>query len=85
MEKKRLNNLVYVEYKENSRTRNLHHQRRPQASFRSPKGEETLRPPQSDLRTPGKIGRLGEYPRSDGKSARRGKKERHRGISLFRN
>ena len=63
MEKKRLNNLVYVEYQENSRTRNLHHLRRPQASFRSPEGEETLRPPQSDLRTPGKI-RLGEYPHS---------------------
>ena len=84
MEKKRLNNLVYVEYQENSRTRNLHHLRRPQASFRSPEGEETLRPPQSDLRTPGKI-RLGEYPHSDGNSARRGKKERHGVISLSRN
>ena len=44
----------------------MHHLRRPQASFRSPKGEEALRPPRSDLRSPGKISkiRLGEYPRS---------------------
>ena len=41
-----------------------HHLRRPQASFRSPEGEEALRPPWSDLRSPGRISRLGEYPRS---------------------
>ena len=41
-----------------------HHLRRPQAFFRSPEGEEAMRPPQSDLRSPGKISRLGEYPRS---------------------
>ena len=39
-----------------------HHLRRPQASFRSPEGEEALRPPRSDLRSPGKISRLGKYP-----------------------
>ena len=38
-----------------------HHLRRPQASFHSPKGEEALRPPRSDLRSPGRISRLGEY------------------------
>ena len=54
MEKKRPNNLVYVKYH--------HHLHRPQASFRSPKGKEALRPPRSDLRSPGKIIRLGEYP-----------------------
>ena len=32
----------------------------PQASFRSPEGKETLRPPQSDLRSPGTISRLDE-------------------------
>ena len=36
----------------------------PQASFRSPEGEETLRPPRSDLRSPGIISRLDELPRS---------------------
>ena len=41
-----------------------HHLRRPQASFHSPEGEEALRPPRSDLRSPGKISRLGEYPRA---------------------
>ena len=41
-----------------------HHLRRPQVSFRSPEGEEALRPPQFDLRCPGKISRHGEYPRS---------------------
>ena len=38
-----------------------HHLRRPQVSFRSPEGEEALRPPQFDLRSPGKISRLGGY------------------------
>ena len=31
---------------------------------RPPEGEETLRPPQSDLRSPGTISRLDEPPRS---------------------
>ena len=39
-----------------------HHLRRPQVSFHFPKGEEALRPPQSDLKNPGRISRLGEYP-----------------------
>ena len=39
-----------------------HRLRRPQESFRSPEGEEALRPPWSDLRSPGRISRLGEYP-----------------------
>jgi len=33
------------------------------ASSRSPEGEETLRPPRSDLRNPGIISRLDEPPR----------------------
>ena len=39
-----------------------HHLCGPQASFRSPEGEEALRPPWSDLRSPGRISRIGEYP-----------------------
>ena len=54
MEKRRLNN--WFTWNTN------HHLRRPQASFYSPKGEEALRPPWSDLRSPGRISRLGEYP-----------------------
>ena len=38
------------------------HLHRTQASFCSPEGEEALRPPQSNLRSPGKISRLGWYP-----------------------
>ena len=68
---KRLNNLVYVENQYNSKTRNLHHLHRPQASSHPPEGEETLRPSWSDLRSPGKISRLGEPPPPDGNSARR--------------
>ena len=50
----------------------------------SPEGEETLRPPRSDLRSPGKISRLDELPRLRGKiSARRWKKARH-GETKFR-
>ena len=56
--------MVYVESQYNSKTRNLLHLRRPQASSRSPEGEETLRPPQSYLKSPGKISRLGEPPHS---------------------
>ena len=54
MEKRRLNN--WFMWNTN------HHLHRPQASFCSPEGEEALRPPRSDLRSPGKISRLGEYP-----------------------
>ena len=39
-----------------------HHLRRSQASSHFPKGEEALRPPWSDLRSPGKISRLDGYP-----------------------
>ena len=39
-------------------------------SFCSPEGEETLRPPQSDLRSPGKISKLGGFRAPDGDSAR---------------
>ena len=39
-------------------------------SFRSPEGEETLRPPQLDLRSPGKISKLGGFRAPDGDSAR---------------
>ena len=54
MEKRRLNN--WFTWNTN------HHLRRPQASFHCPEGEEALRPPQSDLRSPGKVSRLGAYP-----------------------
>ena len=54
VEKKRLNK--WFTWKSN------HHLRRPQAPFHSPEGEEALRPPRSDLRSPGRISRLGEYP-----------------------
>ena len=62
-----------------------HHLRRPQASFHSPKGEEALRPPRSDLRSPGRISRLGEYRISDGNSARKtgSEKEMTRGNQSF--
>ena len=56
MEKRRLNN--WFTWNTN------HHLRRPQASFHSPEEEEALRPPRSDLRSPGRISRLGEYPHS---------------------
>ena len=39
-----------------------HRLRRPEVSSRSPEGEEALRPSWSDLRSPGKINRLGGYP-----------------------
>ena len=39
-------------------------------SFCSPKGEETLRPPQSDLRSPGIISKHGGFRAPDGDSAR---------------
>ena len=40
------------------------HLHRTQASFCSPEGEEALRPPQTDLRSPGKISTLGGYAHS---------------------
>ena len=76
MEKKRLNNLVYWNTN--------HHLRRPQASFHSPKGEEALRPPWSDLRSPGRISRLGEYPHLRWEfSQESGEQERTRGNQSF--
>ena len=62
--------MVYVEDQQNFKTRNLHHLGRPQASFRSPEGEETLRPPQLDLRSPGIISKYGGFRAPDGDSAR---------------
>ena len=59
---KRLSSLVYSGNQLNFKTRSLHHLHRLQVSFRSPEGEETLRPPQSDLRSPGKISWLDEPP-----------------------
>ena len=41
-----------------------------QASFHSPEGEETLRPPRSDLRSPGIISKHGGFHAQDGDSAR---------------
>ena len=41
--------------------------RRPQASFRSPEGEETLRPPRLDLRSPGIISKHGGFRAPDRK------------------
>ena len=60
-----------------------HHLRRPQASFHSPEGEETLRPPPSDLRSPGKISRLGEYARSRWEFSQKGKERMTRGNQSF--
>ena len=60
-----------------------HHLRRPQASFRSPEGEEALRPPRSDLRSPGKISRLGEYPRSRWEFSHKGKERMTWGNQSF--
>ena len=58
---------------------------RPQASFRSPQGEETLRPPWSDLRSPGKVSKLGGLCAPDGDSARVWEREQHGETSLSRN
>ena len=58
---------------------------RPQASFRSPQGEETLRPPWSDLRSPGKVSKHGGLRAPDGDSARVWESERHGETSLSRN
>ena len=49
--------------------------RRPQASLHSPEGEETQRPPRSDLISPGIISKHGGFCAPDGDSAR--VRERH--------
>ena len=69
-----MSSLVYAGDHLNLKTRSLHHLRRPQASFRSPKGEETLRPPRSDLRSPGIIRKHGGSRAPDGDSARVGER-----------
>ena len=74
-EKKRLNNLVYVKCQSPLC--------RPQASFHSPEREEALRPPWSDLRSPGKISRLGEYPRSRWEFSQKGKERTTWGNQSF--
>ena len=63
----------------------LHHLRRPQASSCSPKGEETQKPPRSDLRSPGKISRLGEHPcsRWEFSQKRREREKTTRGKPVF--
>ena len=77
MEKKRLNN--WFTWNTN------HHLRRPQASFHSPEGEEALKPPWFDLRSPGRISRLGEHPRTRWEfSQKNGEQERSdMGESVF--
>ena len=75
MEKKRLNK--WFTWKSN------HHLRRPQVSFRSPEGEEALRPPQFDLRSPGKISRVGEYPRTRWEFSQKGKERMTQGNQSF--
>ena len=47
--------MVYAGDQKNFKTRSLHHLRRPQASFRSPEGEETLRPPGRILEAQAKL------------------------------
>ena len=61
----------------------MHHLRRPQASSCSPEGEETLRPPRSDLRSPGKISRLDELPRLRGKIQPEGERKNDMGRPNF--
>ena len=67
--------MVYAGDQQTFKTRSLHYLRRPQASFRSPEGEETLRPPWSDLRSPGKSSKLGGFRIPDGDSPRVREKE----------
>ena len=52
-------------------------------SSRSPEGEETLRPPRSDLRSPGQISRLDELPRLRGKIQPEGAKKNDMGRPKF--
>ena len=51
----------------------------------SPKGEETLRPPRSDLRSPGIISKHGGFHAPDGDSARVWERERHGETSISSN
>ena len=73
--------MVYAGDQQNFKTRSLHHLHRPQASFHSPKGEETLKPPQVDLRSPGIISKHGGFHAPDGDSAR--VRERDMGRPVF--
>ena len=57
----------------------MRHLRRPQASSRSPEGEETLRP----LRSPGKISRLDELPCLRGKVQLEGERKNDMGRPNF--
>ena len=77
--------LVYAGNQQNFKTRSLYHLRRPQASFHSPEGEETLRPPWLDLRSPGIISKHGGLHAPDGNSARVWERERHGETSISRN
>ena len=52
---------------------------------RSHEGEETLRPPRSDLRSPGIISKHGGFRTPNGDSARIWERERHGETSLSRN
>ena len=52
-------------------------------SFHSPEGEEAPRPPRSDLRSPGKISRLGEYPHSRWEFSQKGKERTTWGNQSF--
>ena len=61
---KRLNNLVYMENQENSETRSLHHLRRPPVPAWIVEGAPPWAPSRVDLRSQGKINRIGEPPRS---------------------
>ena len=63
----------------------MHHLRRPQASFRSPKGKETLRPPRSDLRSLGIISKHGGFRAPYGDSARVWERKWHGETSISRN
>ena len=85
MQKKRLNNLVYMGYQKASRqeacTTYVGHQR-PLEYRRVP---VLGLPLEWILKSQGKISRLGEHPLSRWEFSQRGKKERHEGISLSRN
>ena len=51
--------------------------------LRSPEGEETLRPPRLDLRSPGIISKHGGFRAPDGDSTRVRERERHGGFDLL--
>ena len=69
----------------NKTSRSLHHLHRPQASFCSTEGEETLRPPWLDLRSLGIISKHGGFCVLDGDSARVWERDRHGETSISRN